>query len=115
MELPESNNVNECNDNEDQKKTTKEERNQETYIARNEVNDTYIINKDEPDGGECGDQFSDDEVFTMPARRADALVTFRNAAFTWGKRSDMLLEVDDLEIPAGESRIIKCTFPYNFT
>lgn len=103
MDLPESNNVNEYNDNDDQKETTKEDINQETVIDRNGAGDTYIINKDEPDGAECADQFSDDEVFTMSSRRADSLVTFKNAAFTWGKRSDMLLEVDDLEIPAGES------------
>ena len=100
MELPESNNINE--EVEDQKKTTKEDKNQETFIDRNEVNDTYVISKDEPDGAESVDQFSDDEVFSMPTRRAESLVTFRNAAFTWGKRSDMLLEVDDLEIPAGK-------------
>lgn len=103
MELPESNNIDESKDDEDQKKTTKDDRNLEAFIDRNEVTDTYIINKDEPDGPESMDQFSDDEVFSMPTRRPESLVTFRNAAFTWGKRSDMLLEVDDLEIPAGES------------
>ncbi|KAH9643886.1 hypothetical protein HF086_012761 [Spodoptera exigua] len=97
LELPESNNVNEEN-LEDQRNTTKEDRNQK--IDKNDIDDHYVINNDEQDGTECVDQFSDDEVYSLPARKSDSLVTFRNAAFSWGKGSEMSLEVDDLDIPA---------------
>ncbi|PZC84367.1 hypothetical protein B5X24_HaOG200320 [Helicoverpa armigera] len=99
LELPESNNVQEGKD-EERKKST-EDRSQEVFLDRNESEDSNVISKDETDG-ECVDQFSDDEVFTMATRRSGPLVTFKNAAFTWGKRSDMLLEIDDLEIPTGK-------------
>ncbi|KAF9410974.1 hypothetical protein HW555_010106 [Spodoptera exigua] len=99
LELPESNNVNEEN-LEDQRNTTKEDRNQK--IDKNDIDDHYVINNDEQDGTECVDQFSDDEVYSLPARKSDSLVTFRNAAFSWGKGSEMSLEVDDLDIPAGK-------------
>lgn len=100
MELPESNNVSEANW-EDPKNTTKEDRNKKN--DKNDIDDNFAMNNDEQDGTECVDQFSDDEVYTLPAPKSESLVKFRNAAFSWGKASDMLLEVDDLDIPAGES------------
>ncbi|CAD0196745.1 unnamed protein product [Chrysodeixis includens] len=100
LELPESNNVSEHN-YEEPKKQRSEDRNDETFIDRDEVDNNYIINKDDSDGGEGVDQFSDEEIYNgVP--RMEIAVTFKNAAFTWGKRSDMLLEVDDLDIPAGK-------------
>lgn len=101
LELPESNNVREYNCK-GQQTTTKENLNQDTVIDKDDDDDNYL-NKDDFDGAECVDQFSDDEISNKPTGRSEYVVTFKNAAFTWGKRSDMLLEVDDLEIPAGES------------
>lgn len=99
MELPESNNISETN-YEDPKKQTREDRSDETF-DRDEVDNNYIINKDDSDGAEGVDQFSDEEICNgVP--RMEIAVAFKNAAFTWGKRSDMLLEVDDLDIPAGK-------------
>ncbi|XP_035436877.2 ATP-binding cassette sub-family C member Sur-like [Spodoptera frugiperda] len=99
LELPESNNVSEANW-EDPKNTTKEDRNKKN--DKNDIDDNFAMNNDEQDGTECVDQFSDDEVYTLPAPKSESLVKFRNAAFSWGKASDMLLEVDDLDIPAGK-------------
>lgn len=52
------------------------------------------------DDGDAEDHFSDDENCGMPSNQ-EYIVRFRNAAFSWGLRNDMLLDVDDLDIPAG--------------
>lgn len=53
------------------------------------------------DEGDAEDQFSDDEHCGTSSNQ-EYVVRFRNAAFSWGMKNDMLLEVDDLDIPAGE-------------
>ncbi|XP_075969494.1 sulfonylurea receptor isoform X2 [Anticarsia gemmatalis] len=105
LELPESNNV--AEDKEVYVQNSKTDGSHELFLSE-EVADKEIMDsndpviKDESDGAECVDQFSDDEVSNMPARIPDYIVSFKNAALTWGKSNDMLLEVDDLDIPAGK-------------
>lgn len=101
MELPESNNVNE--DNEDvreQKKTS--DRFNDAFVE-NVPDDNFgweDDSKDEAGDGECQDQFSDEEN-SLPVANQEYLIRFRNAAFTWGMKSDALLEIEDLDIPTG--------------
>lgn len=57
--------------------------------------------KEESRDGQCEDQFSDEEDNSLPVANQEYLIRFRNAAFTWGMKSDALLEIEDLDIPAG--------------
>lgn len=56
--------------------------------------------QDEAADVECGDQFSDEEV-SYPSNQ-EYVIRFRNAAFSWGVKNDALVELDDLDIPAGQ-------------
>ncbi|CAH0748153.1 unnamed protein product [Diatraea saccharalis] len=95
LELPESNNV-------------REEENENLNKPSDVFNDAFIDNTPEGATEEAGreddedveDQFSDDEnCGTCPNN--EYLIRFRNANFTWGTKTDMLLEVDELDIPEG--------------
>jgi hypothetical protein len=93
LELPESNNVRE-EDIDDLEKST--DAFNDAFIDNTPEDNTIDVVKEEPDG----DQFSDDESFEMPGKY-EYEVRFRNAAFSWGMKNDMLLEIDDLDIPTG--------------
>lgn len=99
--LPESNNVKEdnCVDNEENKPS---DRFNDAFVDNTPEDNSLWesdLAKDETADVECGDQFSDDE--TAANGNQEFVVRFRNAAFSWGK-NDALLEVDDLDIPAGK-------------
>ncbi|RVE50110.1 hypothetical protein evm_005316 [Chilo suppressalis] len=95
LELPESNNV-------------REDDNDEHNKSSNIFNDAFIGNAPEDvleevckeDEGDVEDQFSDDENSGIYPNN-EYLVRFRNAAFSWGVKNEMLLEVEDLDIPEG--------------
>lgn len=96
LELPESNNIREDNFNENLSKST------------DIFNDAFVDNapEDNPmaedvskDEGDAEDHFSDDENILSSCQ--EYVVRFRNAAFSWGLKNEMLLEVEDLDIPAG--------------
>lgn len=106
MELPESNNVNE--DNEDVREHKKNSDRFNDAFVENIPDDNFgweDDGKDETGDGECGDQFSDEEENSLPVANQEYLIRFRNAAFTWGMKSDALLEIEDLDIPTGTKRI----------
>lgn len=97
LELPESNNIREDNIDEHLSKST------------DVFNDAFVDNapEDNPmaedatkDEGDTEDHFSDDE--NVSSSYQEYVVRFRNAAFSWGMKNDTLLEIDDLDIPAGQ-------------
>lgn len=97
LELPESNNIREDNIDEHLSKST------------DVFNDAFVDNapEDNPmaedaakDEGDTEDHFSDDE--NISSSYQEYVVRFRNAAFSWGMKNDTLLEIDDLDIPAGQ-------------
>lgn len=107
MELPESNNVNEDNEDVREQKKTPDRFND--AFVENVPDDNFGWEdgaKDEPGEVECGEQFSDEEENSLPVANQEYLIRFRNAAFTWGMKSDALLEIEDLDIPAGTTRIL---------
>lgn len=103
MELPESNNVDE-NDSHNRAIAAKLNRNEEIFSElseKDDVDNNVFVIRNETDGTECIDHFPDDDINNMSSRIPDYIVRFKNAALTWGKSNDMLLEIDDLDIPAG--------------
>lgn len=91
--------------NDEYKKPIKLNDNQEVFCEvsdKDEVDNNEALGKDDSDGAECVDQFSDDEANNGPTRINEHMVSFKNAALTWGKSNDMLLELDDLDIPSGK-------------
>ncbi|XP_026329931.1 ATP-binding cassette sub-family C member Sur-like isoform X2 [Hyposmocoma kahamanoa] len=102
LELPESNNVYEDNEDVCEHKKTSDRFND--AFVENVPDDNFgwqDDSKDEAGDGECEDQFSDEENSLLVANQ-EYLIRFRNAAFTWGMKSDALLEIEDLDIPAGK-------------
>lgn len=69
------------------------------------MEDVSFWDKDDCKGAEDAendDNFSDDDS-TDQVGRSDIIIKFRSAAFTWGMKDDVLLEIEDLEIPAGKT------------
>lgn len=106
MELPESNNV--IEDSEDLREHRKTDRFNDAFVENVPDDNTgwEDDHKDEAGDEECGDQFSDEEENSLLVANQEYLIRFRNAAFTWGMKSDALLEIEDLDIPAGNKRIL---------
>lgn len=87
--------------------------NYDYYKSSDKFNDAFIDNSpveevtfwDKDDEKETDDAENDDTVFDAEisdhVAKSDIVVRFRNAAFTWGMKDDILLEIEDLEIPAG--------------
>lgn len=90
------------------------EGNNDCYKKSNKFNDAFVDantaveevtcwdkdNENETGDAENDDNFSDEEIPDIVAN-SKMLVKFRNAAFTWGMKDDILLEIEDLEIPSG--------------
>lgn len=95
-------------DNEDVCEQKKTDRFNDAFVE-NVPDDNFGLeddDKDEAGDGECGDQFSDEEENSLPVANQEYLVRFKNAAFTWGMKSDALLEIEDLDIPTGTKYIL---------
>ncbi|CAB3242093.1 unnamed protein product [Arctia plantaginis] len=104
LELPESNNVDE-NDSHNRAIAAKLKRNEEIFpklSEKDDVDNNDFVIRNESDGAECIDHFPDDDVNNMSSQIPDYIVSFKNAALTWGKSNEMPLEIDDLDIPAGK-------------
>lgn len=103
LELPESNNV--MDDKCIEYETTEVNENKEIYFEiseKDEMDNNDLLIKDVCDRMECVDKFPDDELNNVSTPIPEYIVSFKNAALTWGKSNDMLLEIDDLDIPAGK-------------
>lgn len=101
LELPEANNVTAEDNNDDQRKPDKFN---DAFVENSPDEETSFWEKEDENvisDGEKDDQFSDDETSNSNPK-SEYLVRFRNAVFTWGMKNDTLLEVDDLDIPAGK-------------
>lgn len=98
LDLPESNNVgNEITEYEELLNKPNVPCNDNTH--QNDVpSHDVMANKDEMCEIEFAEQLSNESHVNKS--ESSQLVTFRNAAFTWGVKDD-LLEVGDLEIPTG--------------
>lgn len=99
LELPEASNVTaEDNNNEQQRKDAFND----AFVDQTPEEEKTFWDKDDEDK-----ETKDAEDDNFPVDTADTVsnfdyvVRFRNAAFTWGIKTDILIEVDDLDIPAG--------------
>ncbi|XP_049867154.1 ATP-binding cassette sub-family C member 3 [Pectinophora gossypiella] len=99
LELPESNNVREDNfDHSGQRKCSDDSKNEADEAM---PEDASVWDEEGKEGPETEEQSSEDEMSAL-AQSQEYLVRFRNAAFSWGMKSDALLEVDDLDLPPGK-------------
>ncbi|XP_028037616.1 ATP-binding cassette sub-family C member Sur-like isoform X1 [Bombyx mandarina] len=99
LDLPESNNVgNEFTDYEELSNKPNVPCNDNTH-QNDEPSHDLMANKDEMCEIEFAERLSNESHVNKS--EFSQLVTFRNAAFTWGVKDD-LLEVGDLEIPSGK-------------
>ncbi|XP_063821698.1 ATP-binding cassette sub-family C member Sur-like [Ostrinia nubilalis] len=98
LELPESNNVREDCLSENSRKPS--DIFNDAFVD-NVPDDNSMVEDGVKDIVDAEDQFSDDENCGISSNQ-EYVVRFRNAAFSWGMKNDMLLEVDDLDIPAGK-------------
>ncbi|KOB78708.1 putative ATP-binding cassette transporter sub-family C member 8 [Operophtera brumata] len=101
IELPEANNLTAEGYFDDFKKLDKFN---DAFVENSPVEEVTFWDKDdekEVGDTENDDNFSDDET-TDPLSKSDIVVTFKNAAFNWGIKDDLLLEIDCLDIPSGK-------------
>lgn len=110
MELPEANSVTAEDNNDDQRKPDKFN---DSFVENSPDEETSFWDREDDhviNDGENDDQFSDEDVFGATPK-SETLIRFRNAAFTWGMKSDTLLELDDLDIPTGKNKQLLCRKP----
>ncbi|KAL4702536.1 hypothetical protein ACJJTC_001421, partial [Scirpophaga incertulas] len=93
LELPESNNVG------DDDITISTDIFNEAFIDNTPEEEVEDVPKNEEE--QIEDRFSDDDNCDQSAQY-EYEVRFRNVTFSWGVKNDMVLEVDDLDIPAGK-------------
>lgn len=109
LDLPESNNVQEDEDNDDagnQKQKTNvfneafidhKPEDEDSFTETDKIDNQALNNLD-------NDNDSDDEIPSPTIDDTQPLVKFQNALFSWGIRNDnSQIEVDDLDIPPGLS------------
>lgn len=108
IELPEANNLTAEGNFDDYSKLDKFN---DAFVDNSPVEEATFWDKDDAENNagdaENVDNFSDDET-TDAVAKSDIVVKFKNAAFNWGMKDDLLLEIDDLEIPAGNI-FLTCT------
>ncbi|KAM3963463.1 LOW QUALITY PROTEIN: sulfonylurea receptor [Aphomia sociella] len=96
LDLPEANNVMECDNTQIVTKPTDILNNAfinspHDTLPTDNTGNKYELGDD--------DQFSDDEKISNDYKY---VIKFRNAVYSWGMKNDILLEIDDLDIPSGK-------------
>ncbi|KAJ2952805.1 hypothetical protein O0L34_g7165 [Tuta absoluta] len=97
LELPESSNVNEDKFDTEQGKS---DRFNDAFVGT--TPDDTMWEEDGKEDGDEADQISDEENSHVIDQKEDYIVKLRNTVFSWGMKTDALLEVDNLDIPAGK-------------